>query len=150
MPLEDQKQKLAALAGKSMARNALQGVVDDLTLSPEEKQQRDDERAATNKMRLVKVILGVTFAGVALLTLMSLFAKLWAYAVILMVLAGVGGAGYLVVKPKLKAWNDQRLAGARAEQAEREARAAVTAAAEQKALAAKKLEDDLARLKKQV
>lgn len=150
MALEDTQQQLAVQAGKKMARDALRGVVDDLTLSPEEKQARDEERAAGNKMLLVKVVVGVTVAGVVVVSLLSLFAKLWAYLIVLVVLGGASGAGYLVAKPKLKAWNDRRLAGARAEQAEREAQAALDNAAAHKALAAQKLEADLQRLKQQI
>lgn len=144
--LEEQKAQFALDAAKKVARSA----IEDLTLSPEEKAAKDQASAADRKKLLVKVILGATVVLVVGITLMNLFAKLWLYLVGLVFLAGVAGAGYLLVKPKLAAWNEKRLAGARAA-AEEEARASgLKKAEEQKLLAQKKLEDDLARLKKQI
>lgn len=146
MGIEDTKAKLVADAAKNMARSA----IEDLTLSEEEKKAKEEQSASDRKKLLIKVILGVTVGVVAVITLMNIFAKLWAYLVVLVVLAGVGGAGYLYFKPKLKAWNDKRLAGSRAEAEERAKQEAIESAEKQKQLAAKKLEDDLARLKKQL
>ena len=146
MGIEDQKAKLVADAAKNMARSAIL----DLTLSAEEKQQKDEQAAAVRKKLLIKVVLGATAGVVVLITLLNVFAKLWAYLVVVAVVAGLGGAGYLYAKPRLKAWNDKRLAASRAADEERARAAALAEAEQQKALAAKKLEDDLARLKKQV
>ena len=146
MDLDESKARLAVDAAKKVAQSA----IEDLTLSPEEKQKKDEQSSADRKKLLIKVVLGATVVAVVGITLMNLFARLWIYGVGLVVLAGVGGAGYLYAKPKLAAWNDRRLAGARAEAAEAEREAGLARAEQQKQLAAKKLEDDLARLKKQV
>ena len=146
MALEDEKQKLALRHGKAMAQRALDG----LTMTDEEKQQRDEEDAAKRKLLLIKVVLGATAVVVVGITLMNLFAKLWIYLVALVIMAGVGGAGYVVLKPKLKAWNDKRTEGARLQAAERQAQEQVAAAEKQKLLAQKKLDDDLARLRQQL
>ncbi len=146
MALDDEKQTLALAAGKKLAQRA----IDNLTLTEEEKQQRAEEDAAKRKLLLVKVVLGATVVVVVGITLMNLFAKLWIYLVGLAIMAGVGGAGYLVLKPKLKAWNEKRTEGDRVAAAEREAQAQLAAAARQKLLAKQKIDDDLARLKKQI
>jgi hypothetical protein len=153
MGLEDEKQKLALKAGKELAQRALE----TLTMTDEEKQKRAEEDAQKRKILLVKVILGATAVVAGGITLVSLFAAMWPYLVALVVMAGIGGAGYLVAKPKLKAWTEARTAGDRLEAAEREKLEAVKAVEQQKLLvekqkvaAAKKLEDDLARLKKQI
>ncbi len=146
MGIEDTKARLVADAAKNMARSA----IEDLTLSEEEKQAKEEQSSSDKKKLLIKVILGATVGIVVVITLMNLFAKLWAYLVVLVVLAGIGGAGYLYAKPKLKAWNDKRLAASRANDEERARVAAIESVEKQKVLAAKKLEDDLARLKKQL
>ncbi|MDP2342780.1 MAG: hypothetical protein Q8O67_17625 [Deltaproteobacteria bacterium] len=153
MGLEDEKQKLALKAGKDFAQRALE----NLTMTEEEKAARAEEDAQKRKILLVKIILGATAVVAGGITLVSLFAAMWPYLVALIVMAGIGGAGYLVAKPKLKAWNEARTAGDRLEAAEREKLEAVKAVEQQKLLvekqkvaAAKKLEDDLARLKKQI
>ena len=157
MVLDDEKQKLALQAGKQMAQRAL----DSLTMTEEEKAQQAKEDADKRKMLLVKVILGVTAVIVVGITVMSLVATMWPYLVALIAVAGVSGAGYLVLKPKvqarLQAWNEKRTEGDRLKAAEQAARDQVAAAekhkqlvAQQKLDAHKKLDDDLARLKKQL
>ncbi len=83
-----------------------------------------------------------------LLSLMSVLAKLWVYALGLLVVAGIGGAGYFYAKPKLRALKERataRLTEAReAEEAAERDKAVVDAAAAKQ----KKLEDELAALKK--
>lgn len=146
MDLDESKARLAVDAAKKVARSA----IEDLTLTEEEKQKKDEQSSADRKKLLIKVVLGLTVVAVVGITLMNLFARLWIYGVGLVVIAGVGGAGYLYAKPKLTAWNDRRLAGSRAQAAEEERLAGLARVEQQKQLAQKKLEDDLARLKKQV
>ncbi len=150
MAFEDEKQQLALQAGKQLAQRAL----DTLTLSDDEKQERAQKDSSSRKLLLIKVVLGGTAVVVVGITLMNLVAKLWLYLVALVVIAGIGGAGYLVLKPRLtallKSWNDKRTEGARLQHAEHEARALVAAIEQQKAQAKTRLDDDLARLKKQL
>jgi Flp pilus assembly protein TadB len=150
---EGATQKAALAAGKEMARRA----IDDLTLSPEEKQKRDEEAAAARKKSLLKYgVIGV-IGVVAVLSVMSLLAKLWMYAIGFLVVAGIGGAGYLALKPKIEALKQRALAGREARRkAEEErkqleaAQAAALAAERAKLEKEKKLEDELLALKKKV
>lgn len=144
-------QRAALAAGKEMARRALE----DIGLSAEEKAAREEERQAARKKALLKWgVVGVV--GVVLvLSLMSVLAKLWMYGLGLLVVAGVGALGYFALKPKIAALKQRvtaRLeAKKRAEEAERlrlEAAAREKAAADALAAKQKKLEDDLAALKK--
>lgn len=155
--VERRKQQLVEQAGKAMLDKTVKGVIDDLTLSPEEKAKRAADDEAGSKTRLVKVVLGVTAALVAGIVILKVLAAVWMYGIALIVLAGLGTAGYLVARPKLEAMKQQRLEAATQRELERtaddrakaadEAKAAVERS---KAAAAQKLEDDLARLKRQV
>jgi hypothetical protein len=149
--VEGASQKAVLSAGKEMARRALE----DMTLSPEEKQKRDEERASARKKTLVKWgVIGV--GGVVLvLSLMSVLAKLWVYALGLLVVAGIGAAGYFTLKPKIAALKQRATARLEAKKrAEDEAKALEAAEAHKKAVAdaarakQQKLEDELLALKK--
>jgi hypothetical protein len=151
--VEKAKEKLIADAGKAM----IKGMVDDLTLSPEEKAAKDAEDEGKRRSRMIKIILGVTGAIVAGIVVMKVLAAVWMYGIALVVLLGLGGVGYLAARPKLEAMKVRRLEKAKAKELERTAAARAAAEvqakvdAENKAKAAKqKLEDDLARLKSQV
>ncbi len=140
----------ALAAGKAMAKRAL----DDLTLSPEEKERRAKEDEGKRRSRKVKLILGGVVAVVAVLSLMSVLAALWKYAVGLLLVLGLGGAGWLVAKPKLQALKARATARLEARRADERAadEAAAKASAEQAAADAarakhQKLEDELAALK---
>jgi hypothetical protein len=155
--VERRKQQLVEQAGKAMLDKTVKGVIDDLTLSPEEKAKRAADDEAGSKTRLVKVVLGVTAALVAGIVILKVLAAVWMYGIALIVLAGLGTAGYLVARPKLEAMKQQRLEARNQRELERTAddRAkaadeAKAAAERSKAAAAQKLEDDLARLKRQV
>jgi hypothetical protein len=153
---ESATQKVALSAGKDLARRAL----DDLTLSPEQKAARDQQAARTTKKRLVLGVVAVTAVAVVGIGLLQLLASLWLWAIGFVVVAGVLGVVALLVKPRIDAIV-ARVRGAHAErtaralaaarqkeqqQAEAEAHAREQAA---KAQAAQKLEDELARLKRQ-
>lgn len=140
----------ALAAGKAMAKRAL----DDLTQSPEEKQQRAQEDEAKRRSRKIKLILGGVIAVVAVLSLMSVLAALWKYAIGLLLVLGIGGAGWLFAKPRLlalKARATARLEARKAEEraaTEAEARvAAEKAAADAVRAKEQKLEDELQALK---
>jgi hypothetical protein len=155
--VERRKQQLVEQAGKAMLDKTVKGVIDDLTLSPEEKAKRAADDEAGSKTRLVKLVLGVTAALVAGIVILKVLAAVWMYGIALIVLVGLGTAGYLVARPKLEAMKQQRLEAATKRELERTAddRAkaadeAKAAAERSKAAAAQKLEDDLARLKRQV
>jgi hypothetical protein len=140
----DASQRAALAAGTQMAKRALE----DLTLTAEEKAQRDDERKKRRNQALLKYgIVGVV-GIVAVFSLMSALASLWMYALGLLVVFGLGAGAYFYAKPKvlaLKARAAARLAernvAQEAADQERAARDAVTAKQQ-------KLEDELAALKK--
>ena len=140
----------ALAAGKAMAKRAL----DDLTLSPEQKQQRAHEDEAKRRSRKIKIILGGVIGIVAVLSLMSVLAALWKYAVGLLLVLGIGGAGWLFAKPKLAALKARATARLEAKKADERAASEAEAKAKAEAAAAdaarakqQKLEDDLAALK---
>lgn len=138
------KQELMARAGEAALRDA----VAELTLSPEEKAARKAQSAASDRIRLAKLVLGVTAALVVVIVLLKVFAALWIYGIALVLAAGVGTVGYLVARPKIEAlrarWTAARTARARTlEAAAREAEVARRAEAEHR-----QLEDELARLKR--
>lgn len=141
---EGASQRAALAAGKEMAKRALE----DLTLTDEERATRDEEKKAARKMTMVKVVAVGVVGVIAVLALMSVLAKLWLYALGLLIVGGIGAAGYFYVKPKLKALKakatarlQERNAASEAEAREKAARDAVTAKQT-------KLEDELAALKK--
>jgi uncharacterized protein HemX len=141
----------AALAlGAAAAKRALE----DLTLSPEEKEKKRQEEEAASRAFKVKLALGGVGALLVLLAVLSVLAALWRYAIMLIVVLGLGGVAYWLVKPKVDAVRARLAAGRQAQAAaretqEREARA--LAAQRQVALDAaekqRKLEEQLAALK---
>ena len=140
----------ALSAGKAMAQRAL----DDLTLTPEEKARREAESARKRRNLKIKLAIGGVVGVVVLLSAMSVLAALWKYALLLLFVAGVGGAGYWFARPKIAALKQKataRLEARKLEEratAEAEARvAAEKAAADAAAKKKQKLEDDLAALK---
>ncbi len=137
-------------AGKAMAKRTL----DDLTMSPEEKRQRDEESQQDRRSRKIKLMVGGVIAVVAVLSLMSVLAALWKYAIGVLLVLGVGGAGYLFARPKIAALKQRAAARLGAKKAEERALAEHEAkvAADKAAAAAvnakqQKLEDELAALK---
>jgi len=150
--LEGASQRAALDAGRAMARRAL----DDLTLSPDERAARDAAAARATKKKLVLAVVGVTVVAVVGIGLLQLIASLWLYAIGFAVIAGVVGVGALLLKPRLDAWKARLLSARQAKEADalvaaqqqQQAQAAAAAAAA-KQQAAQKLEDELARLKRQ-
>lgn len=141
----------ALAAGKAMAKRAL----DDLTLSPEEKAKRDQESANKKRNLKIKLAIGGVVGVVVVLSLMSVLAALWKYAIVLLLVAGVGGGGYLFARPKIAALKQKATARLEAGRAAERAAALEQAKAQADKAAAdallakqQKLEDELASLKK--
>ena len=136
----DAKTEAALSAGKALAKQA----IDDLTSTDEEK----SEKAANRKKTLIKYgVIGVV-GIVAILALMSVLAKLWMYALGLLVVGGIGAAGYFYTKPKLRALKERATAKSRARKELEEAQSREQALVDAKVAKEKKLEDELAALKK--
>jgi hypothetical protein len=147
------KERLIKDAGKAMVK----GMVDDLTLSPEERAAKDAADEGERRSRMIKIILAITGAIVAGIVVMKVLAAVWMYGIALVVLLGLGGVGYLAARPKIEAFKTQRLEKKAAAELERTAASRRAAELQAKAdaeaavaAAKKKLEDDLARLKSQV
>ena len=141
---EGASQRAALSAGKEMAKRALE----DLTMTAEEKAERDEQTKSARKKTLVKVVAVGVVGVVAVLSLMSVLASLWMYALGLLVVGGLGAGAYFYAKPKLKALKakaaarlSERNAASEAEARELAAKNAVTAKQQ-------RLEDELAALKK--
>lgn len=149
-PIEAQKQKLMQKAGAAMAKKALGDAVDALTLTPEERAKREKEAEAQKRKRLVMVVLGGLALVVGVVVVMRLMAALWLYAIGFAVVAGIGGAGYLLLKPKIAAIGADRRLRAAEKEAENQKLAEAKAIEDKKSQAAQKLDDDLARLKQQL
>jgi hypothetical protein len=131
---DDVKRRLATEAGRAM--------LDDAARQAKEKL----EGASTNtKLKIIGGVVGVGVLGIAVLGLVM---KLWQYAILALIVGGVGLATYLFVKPKLTAFKQaaeqKLLAGQRA----REEGARVQAAADAETAKKKKLEDELEALRK--
>lgn len=150
MSIEDkvsaQKDRLVVEAGKAMARRA----IDDLTLSPQEKTARAAQDEAGKKQRLVKIVLGAVVGIVVVIGVLRLMAALWVYAILAVVVGGIGTLGYFALQPKLEAAKQRRLADAAAAEEARTADARAAAAAKAVADQKQKLDDELARLKRSV
>lgn len=144
--LEKSKQKLVNEAGRALVQKA----VDDLTLSPEEKARRAAEDEAASRLRLVKLILGGVAVLVVGVVVMRLLARLWLWGIALLIVGGVAAAAWFAFKPQLEAFKAKRLAARAEADAARTAAAREAAARKAEADAKQKLEDELARLKKQV
>jgi len=136
----DAKTEAALAAGKSIAKKA----IEDLTSTDEEKAEKKGERKKT----LIKYgVIGVV-GIVAVLALMSVLAKLWMYALGLLVVLGIGAGGYFYVKPKVVALKQRATARLHAKKDADDAANAVKALEDAKVAKAQKLEDELAALKK--
>jgi len=144
--LEKSKQKLVNEAGRALVKKT----IEDLTLSPEEKARRAAEDEAASRLRMVKLILGGVFVLVVGVVIMRLLARLWLWGIALLIVGGVGAAAWFAFKPQLEAWKAKRLAARAEAEAARTAADREAAARKAEADAKQKLEDELARLKKQV
>jgi hypothetical protein len=144
--LEKSKQKLVNEAGRAL----VQKTIDDLTLSPEEKARRAAEDEAASRLRMVKLILGGVGVLVVGVVIMRLLARLWLWGIALLIVGGVAAAAWFAFKPQLEAFKAKRLAARAEADAARTAAAREAAARKAEADAKQKLEDELARLKKQV
>ena len=152
-PVEDAKNRLVEGAAKDMARRAL----DEFALSPEEKAQKEKQRAAASRKRNIKIVLGLTAVAVVGIGIMTLLAKLWFYAIAAVVVGGVGFAGYLTVRPRvleLRAARAQKQlaanAAAQAREQERQAQQAQKDAEAAREAKQRALEEQLEALKKKV
>ncbi len=141
---DDVQAKLALQAGKAVLKDATKQAKERVALA-----------STSTKLKLLGGVVGIGVLGIVAV---SLVAKLWAYAVVAVVLGGVGLAGYLVVKPKLTALRakaEHKLLAGKREREEllraedaRQAAAAAKQAADDAVTAKKQaLEDQLAALK---
>lgn len=153
-PIEEAKNKLGAAARRHLGEKAVEGAVqravEAVTLSADDKARREQERATKGKKDLLLWILAGTAVVVLGLGVMAMLARLWMWAIGIVVLGGIGAAGYLVIKPKLSALKQKataRLMETRErERAEKEVQRQIAVQAAQQ----EKLEDDLAALKKKI
>src|SRR5436305_4697932 len=130
----DAKTEAALSAGKALAKQAL----DDLTSTDEEKAEKKSSRKKT----LIKYgVIGVV-GIVAILALMSVLAKLWVYALGLLVVAGIGAGGYFYAKPKVRALKERATAKSRARKELEDTNAREQAVVDAKGAKEKKLEDE--------
>ncbi|HEY1098900.1 MAG TPA: hypothetical protein VGF99_08220 [Myxococcota bacterium] len=144
--LNEQKDRLVIEAGKAMAKKAF----DDALLSPEEKAARAAVDEANRKQTMIKIVVGGVVGLVALVVVLRVMAALWVYAIGAAVLAGIGAVAYFTLQPKLAALQQRRLADAAAAEAARTADERAAAALKAERDAKQKLDDELARLKRQV
>lgn len=141
---ESASQRAALASGKEMAKRALE----DLTLTPEEKAEREAGRKKGRVKTLVKVVAVGVVGVVAVLSLMSVLASLWMYALGLLVVGGLGAGAYFYVKPKLLALKAKAAARLSERTSASEAEARAQAVVDTAAAKHKKLDDELAALKK--
>ena len=144
--LAKSKQKLVNEAGRALVQKA----VNDLTLSPEEKASRAADDEAASRLRMVKVVLGGVFVLVVFIVIMRLLARLWLWGIGLLILGGVGAATWFALKPQLEAWKAKRLVARTVAEAARTAADREAKNRKAEAEARQKLDDELARLKRQV
>lgn len=155
-PTQKLSQDLAAKALLSAGRDAARAALEGLTLSDDEKAARAAARSRATKKKLVLGVVVATIGAIGVIALFQLIASLWLWAIGAVVVAGTMGVAALLLKPRIDALRARLGAGraARAaEQAARDAAAqrqhALVAAEQAKAQEAKKLDDELARLKQQ-
>lgn len=144
--LEKTRQKLVNEAGKAMVKKA----VDDLMRSPEEKAHDAAQDEAAARLRMVKLILGGVGVVVVGIVVMRLLMRLWLWGIAIAIVGGLGAAAWFTVKPQLQAWKAKRLAAWTQAEAARTERAREDAEREAAAAAKRTLDDELARLKKQL
>jgi hypothetical protein len=92
----------SAKAALGAAKDAARRAFDDLTMTDEQKAIRAAEEAQQARIRKWKWIAGGVVAVLVFLAVMSILAKLWAWIVLLAVIAAVGYAGFWFVTSKLK------------------------------------------------
>ncbi len=124
--------------------------IDDLTLSPEERAARDAAAAAGRSKQLLKVVLGGVVALVIVVVGLRLALALWKLALLVGVVGAVGAGVWFTFKPQITAWQQRRLAEKHARELERTATARAEAEANVARAAQQKLDDELARLKRQL
>jgi hypothetical protein len=149
-------QQLATKAALLAGRDAAQAALDGLLLSDDEKAARAAARARATKKKLVLAVVVATVGAVGVIALLQLIAQLWLWAIGAVIVAGVVGVAALLLRPRLEAVRQRLTAGRAAADAERAAaaeqqrqRQALAAAAQAQEQTAKKLENELARLKQQ-
>lgn len=131
---EDMKRKLAAEAGKAMLDDAAK-----------QAKAKIEGASTTTKLKVIGAVVGVGILGIAVL---GLIMNLWKYAIVAVVVGGVGLGTYLVVKPRIVALKDAASQRLLAGQRLREEEARVKAAADAETAKKKKLEDELEALRK--
>jgi hypothetical protein len=147
---------LATKTALQAGRNAARAAFENLTLSDDEKAARNAARARATKKKIAIGIVVAVMGIAAAVALAQLVVSLWWWAVGGVVVLGMAGVAALLLKPRIDGLR-RRLAEARATRAARQAaiddaerqRQALVAAEQAKAQAAKKLDDELARLKQQ-
>ena len=126
---DDMKRKLALEAGKAVLDDAKKQV---------------EGASTTTKLKIIGAVVGVGLVGIAVL---GLIMNLWKYAILALVVGGLGFGTYIVVKPRLaalkKGAEDRLLASSRAREEEERVKAAADAVIAKQ----KKLDDELAALK---
>lgn len=142
----EQKERLVVEAGKAMAKKA----IDDLTLTPEERAAREAEVAASRSQQMVKVIIGGVVALIVVVVGLRLAFALWKLLLLVGVVGAIGAGVWFTFKPQLTAWQQRRLAERTARELERTAQARAEAEANAARAAQQKLDDELARLKRQL
>jgi hypothetical protein len=142
----EQKERLVVEAGKAMAKKA----IDDLTLSPEARAARDAEASALRSKQIVKLVLGGVVAVFVVVVGLRLAFALWKLFLLVGIVGAVGAGAWFTFKPQLTAWQQRRLAERNARELERTASARAEAEANTARAAQQKLDDELARLKRQL
>ena len=119
-----------------------------LQTGSEEKRARAAERSGALKKNLIKYgIIGVV-GVVMLLSLAIALSHLWAYAIGLLIVGGIGAGGYFYLKPKVIALKERTTARLTAKKTEQAAVDKEQAAKNAVAAKQQKLEDELAALRK--
>jgi hypothetical protein len=144
--VSEQKERLVLEAGKAMAKKA----IDDLTLSPQERAARDADAAAARSKQIVKVVIGGVVALIVVVVGLRLAFALWKLFLLVGIVGAVGAGVWFTFKPQLTAWQQRRLAEQNARELQRTAASRAHAEAHAARAAQQKLDDDLARLKRQL
>ena len=135
-PLEDAQRKVVERAIKDAASQAVDRLSGGTPEAPATERGRQ-----SGTIKLILLITAAVVVGVAVL---SLLAKLWFLLMGLAVLAGLGGVTYVLARPRLNALTEAR----RERQREQDARRLAEQAEQAKLAEARKLEEQLAALKK--
>jgi flagellar motor protein MotB len=137
-------EKATLEAGKALVKSKF----DELTLSPEERERREKASEDKKKQNVVLAIVAVIGGVIVLGGLFSLAMHLWWKLLGLALLGGIGYGSYLVVKPMLTSMRDKALAGKRERDEHERQQLEEHKKAEAAQAAHKKLDDELAALKK--